>query len=55
MNVAMLRMSGAIQQSTDVMKAMRSLIKLPEIQGAMMDLSREMEKVCRYSSVVMWY
>lgn len=41
----MLRMSGAIQQSTGVMKAMQGLLKIPEIQGAMMDLSREMEKV----------
>ena len=52
LNVAMLRMSGAIQQSTDVMKAMRSLISVPEIQGAMMELSREMEKVCRLCSLM---
>ncbi len=42
---AMIRMSGAISKSTDVMKAMQGLVKVPEIQGAMMDLSREMQKV----------
>lgn len=42
---AMMRMSGAIQKSTDVMKAMQGLIRLPEIQASMMELSREMTKV----------
>lgn len=42
--LAMMRMSGSIQKSTDVMKAMQGLIKLPEIQASMMDLSREMAK-----------
>lgn len=41
----MMRMSGSIQKSTEVMKAMQGLIRIPEIQGAMMDLSREMSKV----------
>ena len=45
--VAMMRMSGSIQKSTEVMKAMQGLIRIPEIQGAMMDLSREMSKVSR--------
>ncbi len=40
----MLRMSGSIQKSTEVMAAMRNLIKLPEIQATMMELSREMSK-----------
>ncbi len=43
---AMVRMSGAIGKSTEVMKAMQGLVKLPEIQASMMDLSREMAKVC---------
>jgi charged multivesicular body protein 3 len=38
-------MSGSIQKSTEVMKAMQGLIKIPEIQATMMDLSREMSKV----------
>ncbi|XP_064382768.1 charged multivesicular body protein 3-like [Halichondria panicea] len=42
--LSMLRMSGSIQKSTEVMAAMRNLIKLPEIQATMMELSREMSK-----------
>ena len=42
---ATMKMAGAIQRSTDVMQAMRSLIKLPEIQQNMMELSKEMAKV----------
>ncbi len=45
-----MRMSGSIAKSTDVMKAMQGLIRIPEIQGAMMDLSREMSKVNRETS-----
>ncbi len=44
LSIAMLRMTGSIQKSTEVMAAMRNLIKLPEIQSSMMDLSREMAK-----------
>ena len=43
-STAMMRMSGSIQKSTEVMAAMQNLIKLPEIQANMMDLSREMSK-----------
>ena len=39
-----MRMSGSIQKSTEVMAVMRNLVKLPEIQAAMMDLSKEMTK-----------
>lgn len=39
-------MSGAIQQSTEVMHSMQNLIKLPEIRQTMMELSREMNKAC---------
>ena len=42
---AMMRMAGAIGKSTDVMKAMQNLIKVPEIQQTMMELSKEMAKV----------
>ena len=41
----MLRMSGAIGKSTEVMHSMQELIKLPEIRDSMMELSREMSKV----------
>lgn len=40
----MLRMQGAIQNSTSVMTAMNSLIKVPEIQANMMKMAKEMEK-----------
>ena len=43
--IAMLRMSGALAKSTDVMKAMGSLIRIPEIQATMRELSKEMTKV----------
>ncbi|GAB1605884.1 charged multivesicular body protein 3-like isoform X1 [Argonauta hians] len=39
-----LRMAGALEKSVDVMKAMQSLIKLPEINATMMEMSREMMK-----------
>ncbi|XP_071827848.1 charged multivesicular body protein 3-like [Apostichopus japonicus] len=41
---AMLRVNGAIQKSTDVMKAMQSLCKIPQIQETMRELSKEMMK-----------
>ena len=43
--IASMRMAGAISKSTDVMKAMNNLVKIPEIRDAMMELSREMTKV----------
>lgn len=43
--VAVVRVAGALQKSTDVMKAMQSLVKVPEIQATMRDLSKEMMKV----------
>lgn len=43
--VAVVRVAGALQRSTDVMKAMQSLVKVPEIQATMRDLSKEMMKV----------
>ncbi|XP_041476613.1 charged multivesicular body protein 3-like [Lytechinus variegatus] len=42
--LATLRISGAMQKSTEVMKVMQSLVKVPEIQATMMDLSKEMMK-----------
>jgi len=44
-STAMLRMSGALAKSTDVMKTMSSLIRVPEIQATMRELSKEMTKV----------
>lgn len=42
---AMMRMAGSISKSTEVMKAMQNLIRVPEIQASMMELSKEMAKV----------
>uniref|UniRef100_A0A3Q2T2J3 Charged multivesicular body protein 3 n=1 Tax=Fundulus heteroclitus TaxID=8078 RepID=A0A3Q2T2J3_FUNHE len=42
--LALVRVAGALQKSTDVMKAMQSLIKVPEIQATMRELSKEMMK-----------
>ncbi|KAF5892549.1 charged multivesicular body protein 3 [Clarias magur] len=42
--LSVLRMAGALQKSTEVMKAMQNLVKIPEIQATMRDLSKEMMK-----------
>ncbi|OXB54259.1 hypothetical protein ASZ78_012696 [Callipepla squamata] len=41
---AVLRVAGSLQKSTEVMKAMQSLVKIPEIQATMRELSKEMMK-----------
>ncbi|XP_062863421.1 charged multivesicular body protein 3 [Trichomycterus rosablanca] len=42
--LSVLRIAGALQKSTEVMKAMQSLVKVPEIQATMRELSKEMMK-----------
>ncbi|KAB7506267.1 Charged multivesicular body protein 3 [Armadillidium nasatum] len=42
--LATLRVSGSLQKSAEVMKAMQQLIKLPEINRVMQELSKEMMK-----------
>ncbi|KAJ8388272.1 hypothetical protein AAFF_G00135330 [Aldrovandia affinis] len=42
--LSVLRVAGAMQKSTEVMKAMQSLVKIPEIQATMRELSKEMTK-----------
>lgn len=42
--LGLLRVSGSLQKSTEVMKAMQNLIKVPEIQATMRELSKEMMK-----------
>lgn len=39
-----LRVAGSLQKSTEVMQAMQSLVRLPEIAGAMREMSKEMMK-----------
>ncbi|XP_064200225.1 charged multivesicular body protein 3 isoform X3 [Anguilla rostrata] len=42
--LSVLRVAGALQKSTEVMKSMQSLVKIPEIQATMRELSKEMMK-----------
>ena len=42
---AQVRIAGCLSKSTDVMKCMQQLVKLPEIQQTMMEMSKEMMKV----------
>eukprot|EP00800_Vazella_pourtalesii_P022696 TRINITY_DN895_c0_g2_i2.p1 TRINITY_DN895_c0_g2~~TRINITY_DN895_c0_g2_i2.p1 ORF type:complete len:203 (-),score=67.92 TRINITY_DN895_c0_g2_i2:75-683(-) len=42
--LAMIKMAGSMERSTEVMKAMEKVIKLPEIRKNMMDMAREMHK-----------
>ena len=39
-----LRVAGCLQRSTDVMKSMQRLVRIPEIQQTMQDMSKEMMK-----------
>lgn len=43
--LATLRVSGSLEKSTEVMRYMQQLVKLPEIQATMQELSKEMMKV----------
>uniref|UniRef100_A0A2K5JCE5 Charged multivesicular body protein 3 n=1 Tax=Colobus angolensis palliatus TaxID=336983 RepID=A0A2K5JCE5_COLAP len=42
--LTVLRVAGSLQKSTEVMKAMQRLVKIPEIQATMRELSKEMMK-----------
>ncbi|KAL4232387.1 Charged multivesicular body protein 3 [Mactra antiquata] len=42
--LATLRIAGALEKSTDVMKSMQALVKVPDIQKTMMEMSKEMMK-----------
>lgn len=44
---ATLRMAGALEKSTEVMQYMQKLVKIPEIQASMMEMSKEMMKVSK--------
>lgn len=46
--LAILKVSGSLEKSTEVMKSMQNLVKLPEISKTMQDLSKEMMKVSWY-------
>ncbi|CAH1115012.1 unnamed protein product [Psylliodes chrysocephalus] len=42
--LATLRVSGALQKSTEVMQAMQRLVRVPEVAQTMQDMSKEMMK-----------
>ncbi len=42
---AQVKVAGSLKQSADVMRAMQQLIKVPEMQKTMMEMSKEMMKV----------
>jgi charged multivesicular body protein 3 len=42
--LAAVRMAGAIKQSSEVMKSMQQLVKVPEIMATMREMSKEMTK-----------
>ena len=42
---AQVRIAGSLSQSADVMKCMTQLVKVPEIQKTMQEMSKEMMKV----------
>lgn len=44
LSIANLKVQGCLSKSTDIMAAMGSLMKLPELQDSMMSMAREMEK-----------
>ncbi len=42
---ATLRVAGSLKKSTEVMNAMQTLIRVPEVAATMRELSKEMMKV----------
>jgi len=44
-SIAMAKVSGSLQKSTEIMKLSNSLIKLPQISQTMREMSMEMTKV----------
>lgn len=43
--VAMVKVTGSLQKSTEIMKLSNSLVKLPQISAVMREMSMEMTKV----------
>ena len=50
---AQLRIAGSLSKSTDVMKSMQQLVKMPEIQKTMMEMSKEMMKVLQLINILL--
>jgi len=47
----MVKVTGSLQKSTEIVKLSNSLIKLPQISQVMREMSIEMTKVCPQKSV----
>lgn len=45
LSVAMIKVTGSLQKSTEIMKLSSALIKLPQISQVMREMSMEMTKV----------
>ena len=50
---AQLRIAGSLSKSTDVMKSMQQLVKMPEVQKTMMEMSKEMMKVLQLINILL--
>lgn len=46
--IGLIKVTGSLQKSTEIMKLTNSLIKLPQISATMREMSMEMTKVCHY-------
>lgn len=46
--LAMYKVTGSMQKSTEIMKLSNQLVKLPEVSAIMRQMSAEMTKVCPY-------
>jgi charged multivesicular body protein 3 len=44
--IAMVKVTGSLQKSTEIMKLSNAVIKLPQISQTMREMSMEMTKVC---------
>jgi charged multivesicular body protein 3 len=40
-----LKLAGTIEKSTQILKSINALVKLPQLQATMVNFQREMEKV----------
>lgn len=50
-STAMIKVTGSLQKSTEIMKLSNALIKLPQISQTMREMSMEMTKVRRHTNV----
>lgn len=46
---ATLKITGHLQKSTEIMKLSNELVRLPQLQATMRNMSMDMTKVCLYS------